>query len=113
MANQDSEAYNEGWLTGNASFIKQVHDGFKGEIPQFVADILGTPTAIREAIKRDDNYDPLAMADDDGDISWDDEMNFQGGEDDGYDETADEIFEAYKTKGEPMPAWLGEMVGEE
>jgi hypothetical protein len=104
--NMQSEGYNSGWLVGNARFINNIHRGFGGKIPEFVIEALGTEKEIKRAIKEDKRFDQGKHDYFTADWSWQNTEDFDAGEDDGYEETKEDVFAAYKAKKMKVPKFI-------
>jgi hypothetical protein len=104
--NIDNEAYNQGWLLGSAMFIDAINKAFLGNIPDFVMEIIGGEKEVKEVTKEMAKWDNGTHEIFQKDYSWQGTLDYEAGEDDGYDEFKEEVIAAYKAKKMTVPRFI-------
>jgi hypothetical protein len=93
MINEQSMDFNRGWLHGADLFARDVYEGFKGDIPDWIVEIIGGTRKVTKALR---NMTKEKTAEDD---PW----SYEGGIEAGYNEFLEELEEEYERRGEQMP----------
>ena len=98
-----SEAFDLGWFYGSARFIETINEGFGGNIPDFVMEIIGGEKEVKQATKDVAKWhkgtheivekEGLQNIADDGECA-------------GYDDLKEDVIAAYKAKKMKVPKFI-------
>ena len=96
-------------MDGWSDLVVEINQGFKGDIPWFVLEVIGGTKAVKEAIKDVQRKERRLLKGDEEQALLEIDPEYHLGMDDGYGELLDEIVEVYKDK--EMPEFMKKKSG--
>lgn len=98
----ETEAHNAGWLAGYDALVDELHQGFGGDMPEWLVSLVGGKRVVTSALKRKADELDIIL-----------EPDYDAGFQDGYDELLADIIDGYQQKGAEIPDFLHEIVDDE
>ena len=99
--NNESEAYNSGWLAGYDALVADLYNAFDGKLPTWLLEVMDGKKAVTSALKSKPQDDDFMF-----------DSDYDDGETDGFDELLEDVVEAFKEKEIEMPMFLKQIVGD-